>query len=115
MTAVHRDHNLDDELLDALTDRDADARADRALALLDAGANAAATSSGQNALSILLGAHDELGPRDGEVFARLVEAGANVNYRERRGDLIMKLIVCNSAEEEDKRELYDAMFSSPRP
>ncbi|MCQ4616834.1 MULTISPECIES: hypothetical protein [Corynebacterium] len=45
MTAVHRDLNLDDELLDALTDRDADARADRALALLDAGANAAATSS----------------------------------------------------------------------
>lgn len=101
-------------LMNALTNRDADARADIAGLLLDDGADASVVEYGQNALSVLIGAHRYVGARDGELFARLVVGGANVNYRERRGQLVIHLVAAARVESEDMRApMYAALFGHP--
>ncbi|WP_295627444.1 hypothetical protein [uncultured Corynebacterium sp.] len=101
-------------LMNALTNRDADARADIAGLLLDDGADASVVEYGQNALSVLIGAHRYVGPRDGELFARLVAGGADVNYRERRGQLVVHLVAMSRVETEDMRApMYAALFGHP--
>ncbi|MFC3848770.1 hypothetical protein ACFORJ_01110 [Corynebacterium hansenii] len=102
-------------LMDALTNRDGDARADIAGFLLDRGADASVVAYGQNALSVLIGAHEWVGPRDGGLFARLVDAGADVNYRERRGKLVIHLVAKARVEDESMRApMWAALFGQPR-
>lgn len=103
------------ELLhEALLNRDAFARAEIALLLLADGAPATTTREGQSALSLLLGAHRRVGDRDGEVFASLVDAGADVNFRERRGELVAHLVAkARVNSEEQRRPMYEALFGSP--
>ena len=72
-------------------------------------------ASGQSTLSILLGAHRWLGAHDGELAQRLVDAGASVNYRERRGRLAIHLAaLTRAAADEDRRQLY-AEFLAAHP
>jgi len=110
------DGNATSELLvEALGNRDAEARWEISRRLLDDGADASPVASGQSTLSILLGAHRRLGEHDGELAQRLVDAGASVNYRGRRGRLVIHLAALTRADaDEDRRQLYAAFFSSPK-
>lgn len=104
-----------DLLFAALTNRDPDARAAIAGQLIADGADAAAVQEGQSTLSVLLGAHQRLGAGDGELAQRLVDAGADVNFREWRGELVLHLAAkTRAADDEDRRSLYQAFFSSPQ-
>lgn len=69
---------------------------------------------GQNALSVLIGAHDHVGPRDGGLFVRLVDADSDVNYRERRGELVIHLVAKARVEDESMRAaMWAALFGQP--
>ncbi|MGW9825522.1 hypothetical protein ACUXNS_000506 [Brevibacterium pityocampae] len=110
------DGNATSELLfEAVGNRDAEARWEISRRLLDDGADASPVAYGQSMLSILLGAHRRLGAHDGELAQRLVNAGASVNYRERRGQLVIHLAALTRADaDEDRRQLYEAFFSSSK-
>lgn len=100
-------------LMAGLSNRDPQARAQICSDMLDKGADATATEEGQNTLSILLGGHDYLGEGDGELVKRLVDGGADVNYRERRGALPLRLaIVIRTDDDEQRRPVYEALFGS---
>lgn len=100
-------------LMQALINRDPGARAGISHVLLDDGVDASIIEYGQNALSVLIGTHAHVGPRDGELFARLVADGADVNFRERRGELIIHLVAKARADDEQMRApMYAALFGA---
>lgn len=106
--------NATEVLFAGLTNPDAQARAHICHHLLDAGADAAAVEYKQNTLTVLLGGHDHLGAGDGELVKRLVDGGADVNFRERRGELPLRLAITIRAQsDEDRRPVYEALFGSP--
>lgn len=102
-----------DMLMNALTNADPDARARICNDMLDHGADAAKAEYGQNTLTILLGRHRHLGAGDAALAQRLIDGGADVNYRERRGDVPVKLaITIRTSDDEERRPLYQALFGS---
>ncbi|PAT08572.1 hypothetical protein [Corynebacterium hadale] len=103
-------NDVTDMLFGALTNGDPEARAKICNDMLDRGADASREEYGQNALTILLGRHRHLGAGDGALVKRLVQGGADVNFRERRGDVPIKLVVSNSSDDEERREVYEALF-----
>lgn len=108
------EHDATEFLFAALTNPDADARAQICNYLLDNGADASAVEEEQNTLSVLLGAHTHLGDGDPQLVQRLVDGGADVNYRERRGDLPLRLAITIRTESDDnRRPIYEALFGSP--
>lgn len=99
-----------DMLSAGLINRDTEARAKISNDMLDRGADATVVDHGQNALTLLL-SHDDLGDGDAALVRRLVDAGADVNFRERRGDVPIKLAVKIGAEnDEQRRPIYEALF-----
>ena len=68
-----------------LINRDPEAREKISNDMLDRGADATVVDYGQNTLTLLL-SHDDLGDGDAALVQRLVEAGADVNFRESHGD-----------------------------
>lgn len=100
-----------DMLFNGLTNKDPEARAAISNDMLDRGADATVVDYGQNTLTLLL-SHDDLGDGDPALVQRLVEAGADVNYRESHGDTPIKLAVKIGAEsDEQRRPIYEALFS----
>ena len=102
-----------DMLFGALTNGDPEARASICNAMLDRGADASREEYGQNALTILLGRHRDLGDGDAALVQRLIDGGADVNFRNRSGDLPIRLaITVRVADDEQRREVYEALFGT---
>ena len=102
-----------DMLFGALTNGDPEARASICNAMLDRGADASREEYGQNALTILLGRHRDLGDGDAALVQRLIDGGADVNFRTRSGDLPIRLaITVRVADDEQRREVYEALFGT---
>ena len=100
-----------DMLFNGLTNKDPATRAAICNDMLDRGADATVVDYGQNTLTLLL-SHDELGDGDPALVQRLVDAGADVNFRESHGDTPIKLAVKIGAEsDEQRRPIYEALFS----
>ena len=100
-----------DMLFNGLANKDPVTRAAICNDMLDRGADATVVDYGQNTLTLLL-SHDDLGDGDPALVQRLVEAGADVNYRESHGDTPIKLAVKIGAEsDEQRRPIYEALFS----
>lgn len=99
-------------LFDALTNRNAVGRGDIANYLLDHGADATAVTVGQSTLIVLL-SHNHFGPADGALCAKLIDAGADPNFRSPRGELPLQLVVKMRTDSDDnRREAYQALFGS---
>lgn len=106
-------NDVTDMLFGALTNGDPEVRAKICNDMLDRGADASREEYGQNALTILLGRHRHLGEGDGALVKRLVQGGADVNFRERRGDVPVQLATQSRVEDdEQRREVYDALFGA---
>ena len=106
-------NDVTDMLLGGLINRDADSRFRISSDMLDKGADPCAVEEGQNTLSLLLGGHDRLSEGDCELVKRLVDGGANVNFRNGRGDLVLRLaIVIRADDDEVRRPVYEALFGS---
>lgn len=102
-----------DMLFNGLTNMDPETRAAICNDMLDRGADASRVEYGQNALTVLLGRHRHLGSGDAALAQRLVDGGADVNYRERRGSLVAQLAVeIRVDDDEQRRPLYEALFGS---
>ena len=100
-----------DMLFNGLTNKDPETRAAICNDMLDRGADATVVDYGQNTLTLLL-SHDELGDGDPALVQRLVDTGADVNFRESHGDTPIKLAVKSGAEsDEQRRPIYEALFS----
>ena len=100
-----------DMLFNGLTNKNPATRAAICNDMLDRGADATVVDYGQNTLTLLL-SHDELGDGDPALVQRLVDAGADVNFRESHGDTPIKLAVKIGAEsDEQRRPIYEALFS----
>ena len=97
-------------LLAGLINRDPDARARIGNDMLDRDADPTVVDHGQNTLTLLL-SHDDLGEGDAALVQRLVDGGADVDYRESRGDVPIKLAVKIGAESnKQRRPIYEALF-----
>lgn len=106
-------NDVTDMLLGGLINRDADARFRISSDMLDKGADPCAVEEGQNTLSLLLGGHDRLSEGDCELVKRLVDGGADVNFRESRGSLPLRLaIVIRTDDDERRRPVYEALFGA---
>ena len=104
-------NDVTDMLFGALTNGDPEARAKICNDMLDRGADASRVEYGQNALTVLLGRHRHLGAGDAALAQRLVDGGADVNYRERRGSLVLQLAVeIRVDDDKQRRPLYEALF-----
>lgn len=97
-------------LLAGMIKRDPDARARIGNDMLDRDADPTVVDHGQNTLTLLL-SHDDLGEGDAALVQRLVDGGADVDFRESRGDVPIKLAVKIGAESnEQRRPIYEALF-----
>ncbi|MCT1369923.1 hypothetical protein [Corynebacterium ureicelerivorans] len=97
-------------LLAGLINRDPDARARIGNDMLDRDADPTVVDHGQNTLTLLL-SHDDLGEGDAALVQRLVDGGADVDFRESRGDVPIKLAVKIGAESnKQRRPIYEALF-----
>ena len=106
-------NDVTDMLSGGLINRDADARFRISSDMLDKGADPCAVEEGQNTLSLLLGGHDRLSDGDCELVKRLVDGGADVNFRESRGSLPLRLaIVIRTDDDERRRPVYEALFGA---
>ena len=102
-----------DMLFAGLTNKNPDTRAAICNDMLDRGGDASFVEDSQNALTVLLGSHRHLGSGDAALAQRLVDGGADVNYRERRGSLVAQLAVeIRVDDDEQRRPLYEALFGS---
>lgn len=100
-----------DMLFNGFTNKDPETRAAICNDMLDRGADASRVEYGQNALTVLLGRHRHLGSGDAALAQRLVDGGADVNYRERRGSLVLQLAIeIRVDDDEQRRPLYQALF-----
>lgn len=97
-------------LLAGLINRDPDARARIGNDMLDRDADPTVVDHGQNTLTLLL-SHDDLGEGNAALVQRLVDGGADVDFRESRGDVPIKLAVKIGAESnKQRRPIYEALF-----
>lgn len=104
------EHGATEMLLAGLINRDPDARARISNDMLDRGADPTVVDHGQNTLTLLL-SHDDLGEGDAALVQRLVDGGADVDFRESHGDVPIKLAVKTGAEsDEQRRPIYEALF-----
>ncbi|OHR21122.1 hypothetical protein [Corynebacterium sp. HMSC034A01] len=100
-----------DMLFNGLTNKDPEHRAAICNDMLDRGADASRVEYGQNALTVLLGRHRHLGAGDAALAQRFVDGGADVNYRERRGSLVLQLAIeIRVDDDEERRPIYEALF-----
>ena len=107
------EHDATSMLMAALTNRDPEARASICNYTLDKGADAGIKDEDQNTLTVLLGRHRHLGEGDGDLVMRLVDGGADVNFRARLGYLPLRLAVEIRADDDEKRRpVYEALFGA---
>ena len=106
-------NDVTDMLMAGLTNDDPEARFRISSDMLDKGADPCAVEEGPSALTLLLGGHSHLGEHDGELVKRLVDGGADVNFRESRGSLPLRLaIVIRTDDDEKRRPVYEALFGA---
>ena len=105
-------NDVTDMLFAALTNGDPEARAKICNDMLDRGADASREEYGQNALTILLGRHRHLGAGDGALVQRLIDGGADVNFRNRSGDVPIKLAIDMGLDDAQRRPIYEALFGT---
>lgn len=104
------ENDVTDMLFGALVNRDPEARAKISNDMLDRGADASHEEYGQNALTLVL-SHDDLGAGDATLVQRLIDGGADVNFRNRSGDLPLRsAITVRAPDDEQRREVYEALF-----
>lgn len=107
------DNDVTEMLLAGLSNRNADARFRISSDMLDKGADPCAVEEGQSALSLLFGDRDELTEGDGELAKRLVDGGADVNFRESQGALPLRLLLFIPVDDdEERRPAYEVLFGS---
>lgn len=104
-------NDVTDMLFGALVNRDPEARAKISNDMLDRGADAARVDTGQNALTLVL-SHDDLGPGDAALVQRLIDGGADVNFRNRSGDVPIKLAIDMGMDDAQRRPIYEALFGT---
>lgn len=105
-------NDVTDMLFAALTNGDPEARAKISNDMLDRGADASREEYGQNALTILLGRHRDLGEGDAALVQRLIDGGADVNFRNRSGDVPIKLAIDMGTDDAQRRPIYEALFGA---
>ena len=105
-------NDVTDMLFAALTNGDPEARAKISNDMLDRGADASREEYGQNALTILLGRHRDLGEGDAALVQRLIDGGADVNFRNRSGDVPIKLAIDMGMDDAQRRPIYEALFGT---
>ena len=104
-------NDVTDMLFAALTNGDPEARAKISNDMLDRGADAARVDTGQNALTLVC-SHEELGAGDAALVQRLIDGGADVNFRNRSGDLPIKLAIDMGTDDAQRRPIYEALFGT---
>ena len=105
-------NDVTDMLFAALTNGDPEARAKISNDMLDRGADASREEYGQNALTILLGRHRDLGEGDAALVQRLIDGSADVNFRNRSGDVPIKLAIDMGTDDAQRRPIYEALFGT---
>ena len=104
-------NDVTDMLFAALTNGDPEARAKICNDMLDRGADAARVDTGQNALTLVC-SHEELGAGDAALVQRLIDGGADVNFRNRSGDVPIKLAIDMGTDDAQRRPIYEALFGT---
>ena len=104
-------NDVTDMLFAALTNGDPEARAKISNDMLDRGADAARVDTGQNALTLVC-SHEELGAGDAALVQRLIDGGADVNFRNRSGGVPIKLAIDMGTDDAQRRPIYEALFGT---
>ena len=105
-------HDATEMLLRGLINRDPEAREKISNGMLDCGADATVVDYGQNTLTLLL-SHDRLAEGDPALAQRLIDGGADVDFRNSGGDVPIRLAIRVVADDdEQRRPLYEALFAA---
>ena len=95
-----------------LINRDPEAREKISNDMLDRGADATVVDYGQNTLTLLL-SHDRLADSDPALAQRLIDGGADVDFRNSGGDVPIRLAIrVRVDDDEQRRPLYEALFAA---
>ena len=105
------ENDVTDMLFAALTNGDPEARAKISNDMLGRGADAARVDTGQNALTLVC-SHEALGAGDAALVQRLIDGGADVNFRNRSGDVPIKLAIDMGMDDAQRRPVYEALFGA---
>ena len=105
------ENDVTDMLFAALTNGDPEARAKISNDMLGGGADAARVDTGQNTLALVC-SHEELGAGDAALVQRLIDGGADVNFRNRSGDVPIKLAIDMGMDDAQRRPVYEALFGA---
>ena len=80
--------------------------------MLDRGADATVVDHGQNTLTLLL-SHDRLADSDPALAQRLIDGGADVDFRNSGGDVPIRLAIrVRVDDDEQRRPLYEVLFAA---
>ena len=105
-------HDATEMLLRGLINRDPEAREKISNDMLDRGADATVVDYGQNTLTLLL-SHDRLAEGDPALAQRLIDGGADVDFRNSGGDVPIRLAIrIRVDDDEQRRPLYEALFAA---
>jgi len=105
-------HDATEMLLRGLINRDPEAREKISNGMLDCGADATVVDYGQNTLTLLL-SHDRLADSDPALAQRLIDGGADVDFRNSGGDVPIRLAIrIRVDDDEQRRPLYEALFAA---
>ena len=104
-------HDATEMLLRGLINRDPEAREKISNDMLDRGADATVVDYGQNTLTLLL-SHDRLAEGDPALAQRLIDGGADVDFRNSGGDVPIRLAIRIRVDDEQRRPLYEALFAA---
>ena len=103
-----------DLLIPALTTPTAAERAKIAMFLLDQGADVNGDSEGRSPMHVLFAQQKHSFKQEAPLVQRMLEAGADINQRERRGDLPILQLVGNSSVRDDLAALlYEVLLDWP--
>ena len=103
-------HDATEMLCAGLINRDPEAREKISNDMLDRGADATVVDYGQNTLTLLL-SHDRLADGDPALAQRLIDGGADVDFRNSGGDVPIRLAIrVRVDDDEQRRPLYEALF-----
>lgn len=104
-------HDATEMLCAGLINRDPEARERISNDMLDRGADATVVDYGQNTLTLLL-SHDRLAEGDPTLAQRLIDGGADVDFRNSGGDVPIRLAIRIRVDDEQRRPLYEALFAA---
>jgi len=105
-------HDATEMLCAGLINRDPEAREKISNDMLYRGADATVVDYGQNTLTLLL-SHDRLADGDPALAQRLIDGGADVDFRNSGGDVPIRLAIrVRVDDDEQRRPLYEALFAA---